>query len=68
MNEYYRKDLAFIHDVGFAEWALGSAPGILRILDQSRIREGLVVDMVFIARKPKQVAHGDFGSPLSVLR
>lgn len=45
MNEYYKEDLAFIHDVGFGEWALKSAPGILEILKQNEIREGLIVDL-----------------------
>jgi SAM-dependent methyltransferase len=45
MNEYYKEDLAFIHDVGFSDYALKSAPGILEILYQSNIREGLVVDL-----------------------
>src|SRR6476620_3936388 len=45
MDEYYKEDLAFIHDVGFGEWALNSAPGILETLKRNRIREGLVVDL-----------------------
>jgi len=45
MAELYREDLAYIHDVGFRGYALGSAPGILAILDRNRIREGLVVDL-----------------------
>jgi SAM-dependent methyltransferase len=45
MAEFYREDLAYIHDVGFGAYALGSAPGILAILDRNRIREGLVVDL-----------------------
>ena len=45
MAEFYREDLAYIHDVGFGAYALGSAPGILAILDRYRIREGLVVDL-----------------------
>lgn len=45
MKEYYKKDLAFIHDAGFSKWALESAPGILAILKQNAIREGLVVDL-----------------------
>ena len=45
MTERYREDLAYIHDVGHADFALESAPGILEILDQSRILEGLVVDL-----------------------
>src|SRR5918998_3324892 len=45
VTEWYREDLAYIHDVGHADFALESAPGILEILDQSRIPEGLVVDL-----------------------
>ena len=45
MNEGYREDLAYIHDVGFGDFALGAAPGILEILSRSKIREGLVVDL-----------------------
>jgi SAM-dependent methyltransferase len=42
---WYGEDLAYIHDVGHAGFALGAAPGILEILDQSGIRDGLVVDL-----------------------
>jgi SAM-dependent methyltransferase len=45
VTEWYREDLAYIHDVGHADFALESASGILEILDQSRIPEGLVVDL-----------------------
>lgn len=45
MDACYKDDLAFIHDVGFSEWALGSAPGILEILKRNGIGEGLVVDL-----------------------
>jgi SAM-dependent methyltransferase len=45
VTEWYREDLAYIHDVGHAGFALESAPGILEILDQSKILEGLVVDL-----------------------
>ncbi len=45
MQEWYKEDLAFIHDVGFSDYALKSAPGILEILERSQIREGLVVDL-----------------------
>lgn len=45
MTEWYREDLAYIHDVGFAYYALESAPGILEVLDRNGIREGLVVDL-----------------------
>lgn len=45
MNKWYKEDLAYIHDVGFSDYALKSAPGILEILAQSQIRSGLVVDL-----------------------
>ncbi len=45
MKEWYKEDLAYIHDVGFGGFALESASGILEILDRSGIREGLVVDL-----------------------
>jgi hypothetical protein len=37
MEEWYKQDLAYIHDVGHSDYALKSAPGILDILVQSRI-------------------------------
>ncbi len=45
MAEWYKEDLAFIHDIGYGDFALGSAPGILEILDRSEIRGGLIVDL-----------------------
>lgn len=42
---WYREDLAYIHDVGYSDYALKSAPSILNILAQNNIREGLVVDL-----------------------
>lgn len=45
MNEWYKEDLAFIHDAGFRDFALKSAPGILEILVQNKINSGLVVDL-----------------------
>jgi SAM-dependent methyltransferase len=45
MAEWYEEDLAFIHDVGHGDFALESAPGILEVLDRSKISEGLVVDL-----------------------
>lgn len=45
MSDWYREDLAYIHDVGFGDYALESAPGILEILARNKIREGLVVDL-----------------------
>ena len=45
MKDYYRKHLAYIHDVGFDYYALKSAPGILKILQKNNIKEGLIVDL-----------------------
>jgi SAM-dependent methyltransferase len=45
MTEWYREDLAYIHDVGHGDFALGSAPGILEVLARNEVREGLVVDL-----------------------
>jgi SAM-dependent methyltransferase len=45
MTEWYREDLAYIHDVGHSDYALKSTPGILKILAQNNIRGGLVVDL-----------------------
>lgn len=45
MAEWYRDDLAYIHDVGHADFALRSAPGILEILDDNGVPDGLVVDL-----------------------
>jgi SAM-dependent methyltransferase len=42
---WYGEDIAYIHDVGHAEFALGAAPGILEILDRNGIHDGLVVDL-----------------------
>jgi SAM-dependent methyltransferase len=45
MNEWYKQDLAFIHDDGFCDYALKSAPGILKILAENHINSGLVIDL-----------------------
>lgn len=45
METGYREDLAYIHDVGHSDYALKSAPGIVSILEQNNIRDGLVVDL-----------------------
>ena len=45
MTEWYREDLAYIHDVGHSDYALKATPGILEILAQNNIRGGLVVDL-----------------------
>jgi len=45
MSDWYKEDLAFIHDVGFADFACNSAPGILEVLERYGISEGLVIDL-----------------------
>ena len=45
MKEHYKEDLAYIHDVGFSDYCLKSAPGILEILQKNNINTGLVVDL-----------------------
>ncbi len=41
----YQNDLAYIHDRGFGAFATGSAPGLLKLLQQHGIRKGLIVDL-----------------------
>ncbi len=38
MEKWYKEDLAYIHDVGFCDYAVKSAPGILEILTDNKIR------------------------------
>ena len=38
MTDWYKEDLAYIHDVGYRDYALKSTPGILQILAQHNIR------------------------------
>ena len=45
MTDFYREDVAYIHDVGHADFALHSAPGILEILRENGVTRGLVVDL-----------------------
>lgn len=45
MKQWYKEDLAYIHDVGHSDYAVKSAHGILKILAQNNLREGLVVDL-----------------------
>ncbi len=44
-TRWYGEDLAYIHDVGHAEFALAAAPGIMEILESNGIHDGLVVDL-----------------------
>jgi len=41
----YSTDLAYIHDVGFGDFARSAAPGLLSLLRRSGIGRGLVVDL-----------------------
>ncbi len=41
----YHQDLAYIHDTGHADYAIKSAPGILELLAQHSLHEGLIVDL-----------------------
>jgi SAM-dependent methyltransferase len=45
MATWYNEDLAYIHDVGFQDYALNSMPEILAILKRSNLLTGLVVDL-----------------------
>jgi SAM-dependent methyltransferase len=45
MTAWYGEDLAYIHDAGFRDYALKSAPEILNILKHHQIRSGLIVDL-----------------------
>src|SRR5918994_2188580 len=69
MAEWYGEDLAYIHDVGHAEFALQTAPGILEILAQSGIHEGLVVDLGcgsgLLARELLDAGYGVLGIDIS---
>ena len=69
MTEWYGEDLAYIHDVGHADFALDSAPGILEILGHSGIEDGLVVDLGcgtgLLARELIDAGYGVFGIDIS---
>jgi len=41
----YAEDLAYIQHAGYGEFARRAAPGLLRLLRDAEIREGLVVDL-----------------------
>lgn len=44
-REYYKESLAHIHNSGYLEHAQRSAPGILKILSENNIQDGLIVDL-----------------------
>jgi SAM-dependent methyltransferase len=41
----YEEDLAYIHQEGFGGYALGSAPGLLKLLRDNGVLSGLMVDL-----------------------
>ena len=45
MVESYKTDLAYIHDTGFGDFAKNSASGLLELLDNHGIKDGLVIDL-----------------------
>ncbi|HSL00556.1 MAG TPA: class I SAM-dependent methyltransferase [Rubrobacteraceae bacterium] len=69
MTEWYGEDLAYIHDVGHADFALHSAPGILETLARSGIHAGLVVDLGcgsgLLARELVRAGYGVLGIDIS---
>jgi len=68
-TEAYKADLAYIHDVGFGDFAKNSAPGLLEILRQNGITSGLVVDLGcgsgIWARELSDSGYGVFGVDIS---
>ena len=40
MTEWYKEDLAYIHDVGHGDFALGAAPAYLRFSPETAYEEG----------------------------
>jgi SAM-dependent methyltransferase len=66
---WYGEDLAYIHDVGHADFALDSAPGILEVLERGGIEDGLVVDLGcgtgLLARELIGAGYGVFGVDIS---
>jgi SAM-dependent methyltransferase len=66
---WYGEDLAYIHDVGHADFALDSAPGIKRILKRNGIRDGLIVDLGcgtgLLARELIDAGYDVFGIDIS---
>jgi SAM-dependent methyltransferase len=44
-SKTYRKDLAYVHDVGFGRFARNSATGLLDLLRRHGMTKGLVIDL-----------------------
>ncbi|MEM7066054.1 MAG: class I SAM-dependent methyltransferase [Cyanobacteria bacterium P01_B01_bin.77] len=45
MTDYYKEDLTYIHDVGYSDHACQAATGILTILSENNVHDGLIVDL-----------------------
>lgn len=45
LTDYYKENLAYIHDIGFSDFALKSVPGIIEILQDNNIKSGLIIDL-----------------------
>jgi SAM-dependent methyltransferase len=45
MTNWYQEDLAYIHDVGFSNYIQQLIPGVINILQQHLIGQGLIVDL-----------------------
>jgi SAM-dependent methyltransferase len=45
MTTWYNEDLAYIHDVGFRDYALKAMPGILELLRDRQLQTGVVVEL-----------------------
>lgn len=45
MPRGYRPDLAYIHDVGYGDFALSATPGLLALLRRNGVTDGLVIDL-----------------------
>jgi SAM-dependent methyltransferase len=45
MTTWYNEDLAYIHDVGFRDYALKAMPGILELLRDRQLQAGVVVEL-----------------------
>ncbi len=69
MTGWYGEDIAYIHDVGHADFALGSAPGILEVFGRSGVNDGLVVDLGcgtgLLARELLDAGYRVFGVDIS---
>lgn len=65
----YKRDLAYVHDVGFGTFAGRTAPGVLSILRKPGVSNGLVVDLGcgsgLWARRLTEAGYGVLGVDIS---